>query len=198
MAWRSETFLDIQTRLLAEVAGLQAVVLHNQQGIDLKGDTNQEHPYNLPMIALAFGGGEWRIESDRVRYADEYVFRLHVYQNLFADEHTGSASQAAALEHLDFIDQVINALDDWTGARNVRRFHFRQETLDEDRTHIVEHVLEFTGQAQDCSLKDKQMAAQTTQPANKEEIVRVGQSAHGAVIDFNDELGLLPENPYRP
>lgn len=198
MAWRSETFLDIQTRLMAEVEGLQMVVLHNNQGLDLKGDTNEEHPYNLPMIALAFGGGEWRSESDRVRYADEYIFRLHVYQNLFADDHSGSASQAAALEHLDFIDSVINALDDWTGARNVRRFQFRQETLDEDRTHIVEHVLEFTGQAQDCSLKDKQMAAQTTQKAIQKEIVRIGQSAHEAVITFNDELGLAEENPYRP
>lgn len=181
---------------MAKVTNLRVVALHNGQGLDFKGDENQEHPYAFPMVAISFAGGEWRTESDRVRYADDYRFRMHVYQELYADEHTGSTSQAAALVHLDFIDLVINALDDWTGALHVSRFSYRSELLDEDRTNVVEHVLEFSGSVIDDSLLAQIIAEQQTAVALDDEVIRTGLSQHESIKDFN-EVVQFDDNPYR-
>ncbi len=182
---------------MERVSGLTTLVLHNNQGVDFKAAAgNQEHPYSFPLIALSFVGGEWELQSDRSRQSNEYIFELHVYQILFSDEHTGSTSQADALEHLDFLDQVINALDDWTGARHVERFLFQTEALDEDRTQVVEHVLQFQGKATDSSLNELNEAATERAVAATQEIIRAGQSQLEPLEDFN-EVVQYDNNPYR-
>lgn len=198
MGWRTATFLEMQTRLLAEVPGLATVALYNGQGQMMKGETNEHIPYTLPAVFIAFQGGEWYIERDLVRYSDQYVFRLHYIDQVYQDDDNRSANQAAAINHLDAIDAVVNALDQWQGLTYAGRVEFSGELLDEDRTHIIEHQLEFYAKVCDPSLKDKDQAATTTRQADDTDIIRTGQSQHEGVIDNNQVELVAPENnPYR-
>lgn len=198
MGWRTETFLEMQTRLLAEVPSLATIGLYNGQGEDMKGDSNQDLPYSLPAVFIAFQGGEWQIEKDLVRYSDDYVFRLHYIDEVYQDDINHDANQAPAIAHLDRIDAVINALDQWTGLTHVGRLKFPQELIDEARTHIIEHQLEFMGRVCDTSLKDKEDAAATTRQAESTDIIRTGQSQHDGVISNNQVVVISPvNNPYK-
>jgi|GEM_PF-4676508 len=190
MGWRSQTFLDVQTRLLGQVPSLRSVDVFNNQFEDYKADTgNEEQPLPFPLVLVEFAGGDWMLYNDRLtRYADPYLFRLHVGQELQYDSDNHSAQQEEALTHLDFIDEVINALDDWTGGMHVERFLFQFEQLDTQRTHLIEHILEFKGKVLDDSLKTKVEAERTTQQAEDDDIIRTGQSQHEDFLQENEVL----------
>ena len=151
MGWRKDSFLEIQTKLLAEVTHLKTVELYNSQFEHWKNGSNKQAPFNLPCVLIEFVGGEWDHDG-YTRRAPVYNLRLHVGLQDFRDSSSRSAMQDQALEHLDFIDLIANVLDsfDLSFLKNIR---FIREIVDVRRSHLMEHILDFTCLALDESLE---------------------------------------------
>lgn len=173
MGWRSESFIEVQTQLLAEVAELKTVELYNNQFQDWKAESNKQEPFKLPCVLLEYVGGEWEHDG-YTRRSLAYNLRLHIGLQEFRDSSSRSSLQAQALAHLDFIDGIANALDakDFTYLKNIR---FIREIVDVNRTHLIHHILDFTCMALDQSLEvaracDQQTITATEQNVNIDEI----------------------------
>ena len=160
MAWYKTTYDEVETRLRARIPGLKDVALWNNQVDDLKGDVNEEYPWNMPAVFPAFGGGEWTREPNGNRRSTDYEFRLHVCLARYDDQ----------LDHLDDILAYINALDDWKGATHVERFDLVEDAIDDERTNVIHHVLTFRALVCDGSLA--QELAPATAQATAHEINR--------------------------
>ena len=116
MGWRSETYLEMQSRLTAQVADLETLALYNNQFEHFESDENLEFPYDFPNCFIAFAGpaDQWQLQTDMSREANPYIFRIHVGISNYQDEYREGINQDQGIAHLDFIDNIINALDNWT------------------------------------------------------------------------------------
>jgi hypothetical protein len=200
MPFRSQIFLDLQTRLTTRVPALKAFDLYNLQFIDFKSESdNAEYPYDFPNAFLEYeGGGEWTTNRNTgIRENPHYRLRLHVGQVLYTDSHRGSESQMEGLAHLDFIDQIINALDTWQ-TDQLPIIRFVAESMDSNRTQIVHHILDFDCAAADDSLQILLDALpQSATIATSEQVITTNNLQIETAYEANNQLTPLPYNPYK-
>lgn len=152
MGWKKDTFLDFQSEILAELPDYK-IDLFNNQFDDWEGDENTQTVLDFPCILIEFVGGDWQHDGLR-RYSPAYFFRIHIGIEDYQESFTGEAAQDAALDHLDVIETVANILD-LINLTFVRELMLIREEIDVSRTNIIEHILDFSGYVQDCSLEEK-------------------------------------------
>lgn len=181
MGWRSETFLEIQALIQADMPEIKQVDLFNNQLEDYRGETNLSEYLDMPLVLIEFVGGDWEHDGDR-RIAREYFFRLHLVIEDYTSTHTANPDQAAALEHLDKMDTLANCLDQQT-LEYAHNFNFVREEIDTSRTSIISHILDFVASVTDCSLEE-QNAPDTVVIDDTEEIVST-QANIQAIADNN-------------
>lgn len=147
MSFQRATIEAIIERLETAVTELHSVERFNNQFEDLKDEgLNEEFPYRFPCAFVGLGGGEWLREPNGARQANPYTFRVHC----------GFDTYDGSLDDLDLIEDVTNALDMWSWTSDDDLYFiqmtFKREFVDEERTNVVEHILEFEALAYDCSL----------------------------------------------
>lgn len=150
MGWRKQTFLDIQSLIVAAFPQYTVDVFNNQFD-DFEGEENNESPFSFPCLFIEFVGGDWQ-HNGLQRICPQYFFRLHIGIEDYRSSHTGNSDQSQALEHLDQIEAIANALD-LLNLTHVRELTFIREEIDTSRTNIIEHILDFSGYVVDCSLE---------------------------------------------
>lgn len=191
MGVRKTTHIEIQNRLLAQVADLQTVAVFNNQPDAMKQDQYEDLPYQLPCVFVQLFGGLAESQAIGNREFPEYLFRLHLVTERFNDDYNGAPGQDDALERYDMLEAVMNAIDRWSGATYVAQFRVLNEILDDTATHLVHDVVELYGILQDCSLAEDLQGEK--RQASDYEIIRVGES------DFDNIDQNVPKitTPYR-
>jgi hypothetical protein len=155
MGWRKQTFLSIQAHLLHEVSELKVFDLYNNQFDDFKSDNdgNYEYAFDFPNAFLEFvGDGKWVRQGTMQRYNEQYLLRLHIGTTSYQDSHSGSDSQSPALDHLDFVDKIINALDEFSAQPHLVKLRFVAERIDHDRSNMIHHQINCIAHVADNSL----------------------------------------------
>jgi hypothetical protein len=167
MGWRKQTFLDIQSLIITAFPQYNVDVFNNQFE-DYEGAENNETVIAFPCLFIEFIGGDWQ-HNGLERICPAYFFRLHIGIEDYRESNTGDADQSAALDHLDQIEAIANILD-LVNLTNVRELTFIREELDSSRSHIIEHILDFSGYVLDCSLEEER-ASDTAEILRIEQVV---------------------------
>lgn len=152
MAWRVQTFLDIQNEVVSGMSIKPSFDLYNGQLDSYRGDSNEHDYLSFPIVLLEFVGGDWEHDRER-RICQEYFFRLHYVFEENRATSSSSNNQQDALEHLDHISELANLLDlqSFTYAQTLE---FVREEIDTGYTNIINHTLDFTAYVVDDSLYD--------------------------------------------
>lgn len=181
MGWRKQTFLDIQSRIIAAFPNYKLDVFNNQFD-DYEGDENNETVLSFPCLFVEFIGGDWQHQGLQ-RICPAYFFRLHIGIEDYRESNTGDPDQLAALDHLDQIEAIANVLD-LVNLTHVRELTFIREEIDNNRSHLVEHILDFSGYVMDCSLEEER-ASDTVEVLQTEQIVTNDKATIQAFADNN-------------
>ncbi len=181
MGWRSETFLEMQTKIQDAMPEIKQIDLFNNQLEDYRGETNLSEYLTMPLVLIEFVGGDWEHDGDR-RIAKEYFFRFHLVIQDYTSTHTANPNQADALAHLDMMDALANALDLHT-LTYAHSLSFVREEIDTSRTSIISHILDFVANVVDGSLEE-QNAPDTVIILETEEIVSTQENIQ-AIADNN-------------
>ncbi|MEY4904608.1 MAG: hypothetical protein RLZZ292_2423 [Bacteroidota bacterium] len=196
---RKQLFLDLQNRLTVQVPELKALDLFNHQFSDFKSEGQDlEYPFEFPNVFIEFvGGGRWTTNlNSKIRENENYTIRLHVGLTHYEDSHRGSLSQLHALEHLDFIDKVINALDTWQND-NLLEIRFTTDAVDHLRTNIIEHNLDFECHIIDCSLMQQVELSITTSQATTATTIVTNNTTTATNYQTSNQPTPPPYNPYK-
>lgn len=165
MGWRSETFIEVGDKIKQALPTIESVALFNNQQDAWKGSDNDESPLSFPCVLWEFSPADCEYKN-LLRIYPEHEFRAHLIQESYLSEHTNEPS---ALEHLDLIEDLANALHR-QAYTHVSNLEFIGYELDENRTNLTVHILKFRGKVVDDSY---QIANQlpTKQPTQKQIIV---------------------------
>lgn len=164
MAWRVNTFLEIQQLVTQSTMVVESFDLYNGQLDSYRGDTNEHDYLAFPCVLLEFVGGDWEHDQER-RIAKEYFFRLHYVCEENRASNSSSGNQRGAIAHLDHISVLANLLD-LQSLTCVQNLEFVREEIDTAYTNIINHTLDFVGCVTDDSLYN--LKTQNKHPLTKQ------------------------------
>jgi hypothetical protein len=178
-----QVYLAIQSRLKERLTEWE---FHFDLWNNQLDNLDNEHPILFPALFLDFSNLRWETTSKLVQEADA-VLRLYVVQEPYGEAYSGSLDQARALEYLDRIDAVNEALhgfakDPYFGALS-RSLSESQQQYGE----LVVWVLEYR-----CRL-----VQQLPEPPGVQ-YVHLGLAVRGEFDPESDGVDARPPCPVRP
>lgn len=110
---------------------------------------NTELPFPMPAIFIAFHNTTWQnLGGSTGVQTGACTIGIHIVQEVYADSYHNSASQAAALSNLDFLDAVHTALQG-NGGAYFTPLNRTEETLDTNHPNFSHHIISYTATIQD-------------------------------------------------
>jgi hypothetical protein len=149
---RKQLYLDIKNRL-KEIKGSDGEQLFkhfdlwNQQVEFIQ----QETPFYCPAIFVEFMPMTWKTIGNKVQDT-ELTTRLHIVTDWNAPTADGASTEQQALEFLDIIDHVAQALQGFN-ATNTGRWMRTQSITNHNHEALVDNVEEYI-----CNLRDSSAA----------------------------------------
>lgn len=142
---RKIIYLAIIARLKAAGSGVRHFSLWNENITDLE----KENGYSFPAVFVEFEPFKWEQRGNGAKSATIRV-RLHIVTETLADPSDGSQYQTDALEHLDTIDNVVDAVSGLAGEGFNRFQHV--ETIPDHNHDQIQHDIEVFS----CEIRDLQ------------------------------------------